>query len=69
MNGILLPEDSFDDFSDDDQSLGVVDIGPDGDYNMHKICLGQWDTLSGGGSQKSIRLNCLQYARMVGQSK
>ena len=47
----LLPEDSFDDFSDDDQSLGVVDIGPDGDYNMHKICLGQWDTLSGGGSQ------------------
>ena len=49
----LLPEDSFDDFSDDDQSLGIVDIGPNGEYNMHKICLNQWETLSGGASQNS----------------
>jgi prepilin-type N-terminal cleavage/methylation domain-containing protein len=49
----LLPEDSFEDFSDDDQSLGIIDIGQDGAYKMHKICLDQWGTLMGGGASNS----------------
>ena len=50
----LLPEDSFEDFSDDDQSQGIVDIGEDGAYKMHKICLADWGILTGGASSDSV---------------
>ena len=31
----------------------IIDIGQDGAYKMHKICLDQWASLTGGASSNS----------------
>ena len=43
----LLPEDSIQDGSDDDQSLGVVDIGAAGNEKGKDVCFREWSTISG----------------------
>ena len=44
----LLPEDSYEDGLDDDQSTALVDIGSGGNFRSRDICLGNWGDLSGG---------------------
>jgi type II secretory pathway pseudopilin PulG len=43
----LLPEDSFDDGTDDDQSEAYVDLGGDVGRAEKWVCLQQWDPLTG----------------------
>lgn len=53
----VLPVDSVEDGSDDDQSEGRIDIGPDGNRTAADACLRQWAALAGpgaGDSQDSI---------------
>ena len=49
----LLPVDSLEDGTDDDQTLGVVDLNEFGDERGYDICFRQWGNISGpttGGS-------------------
>ena len=43
----LLPEDSFNDNVDDDQSLGVREIDKNNDTSAKDVCLHEWTTLVG----------------------
>lgn len=45
----VLPDDSLEDGSDDDQSEGRIDIGADGNRRSADACLRQWEPLSGPG--------------------
>jgi len=52
----ILPPDALKDGSDDDQSEGTVDLGPDGANAARGICMKSWDTLEGPGAGNSDSL-------------
>jgi prepilin-type N-terminal cleavage/methylation domain-containing protein len=45
----VLPEDALADGSDDDQSQGIIDLGPDGTDRARDVCLDDWGTITGPG--------------------
>jgi prepilin-type N-terminal cleavage/methylation domain-containing protein len=47
----LLPEDTYADGTDDDQSFGTVDIGVGGNRKSRDICLGSWGSIFGSSSE------------------
>ena len=52
----VLPPDALADGSDDDQSQGTVDLGPDGANAARGICMKSWATLEGPGSGNNYSL-------------
>lgn len=46
----ILPPDALADGTDDDQSLGTVDLGEDGSHATRSVCLTAWDPITGPGS-------------------
>ena len=46
----LLPEDTYADGTDDDQSYGTVDIGAGGNRKSRDICLASWGSISGSSA-------------------
>lgn len=46
----LLPEDAFEDGSDDQQGEAVTDLGIDGNHRAGDVCLKTWSTLLGPGT-------------------
>ena len=46
----VLPMDADEDGSDDDQTEGWMDLGPDGNREARFVCLQEWDTLDGPGT-------------------
>ena len=43
----LLPEDTYDDGIDDQQGMGIVDIGRNGEQRAKDVCLKDWGVLVG----------------------
>ena len=52
----LLPIDAVGDGVDDEQGLGIIDLGPGGDHSLKGVCLADWADLHGPGvgSEDSI---------------
>jgi hypothetical protein len=48
-NWDILPPDALADGTDDDQSQGVIDLGPDGAHAARGVCMQGWDTIEGPG--------------------
>ncbi len=49
-----LPEDALEDGTDEDDSEGVVDIGPDGNRSAPDACLRQWAAINGPGGGENV---------------
>ncbi|MFT5683390.1 MAG: prepilin-type N-terminal cleavage/methylation domain-containing protein [Myxococcota bacterium] len=49
----LLPDDAFDDGSDDDQSEAYVSLGMEGNHRAAGVCLKTWGTLIGPGNDNA----------------
>lgn len=49
----ILPVDTYTDSTDNDSSMGMIDIGPSGRHYVRYVSIAKWDSLAGPGSGNS----------------